>query len=179
MSKHLGALALIATLLVPAIAAAQPAKPCQADAARLCAGIKPGGGRIWRCMKAKEAQLSAACKARIAQTRAELKDAQQACAADVQQHCAGIVPGAGRIVACLLGAEDKLTEGCRAKVAAGKARAAAGRKDRREAFRAFNKACGADIRTHCKGVPAGGGRILSCLKGAKAKLTPACQAALP
>lgn len=176
---HLRTLALAAVLLAPTLAGAQPAAPCKADAARLCAGVKPGAGRVWRCMKAHEAELSAACKANIAKTRGELADAHAVCGADVQQHCAGIVPGAGRIIACLLGAEDKVSAPCRTKLAQGKERVAAGRAGRKAALQEFNKACGADIRTHCKGIPAGGGRILSCLEGAKAKLTPACQAVLP
>lgn len=37
--------------------------PCAADRQKFCAGVKPGGGAIIKCMKAHQADLSAACKA--------------------------------------------------------------------------------------------------------------------
>jgi hypothetical protein len=47
-----------------------PRAACQADAAKLCSGIQPGGGRIIGCLKQNEAQVSASCKEAIAKTRA-------------------------------------------------------------------------------------------------------------
>jgi len=38
--------------------------PCKADAEKLCAGIEPGEGRIVKCLKEHEAQVSPACKAK-------------------------------------------------------------------------------------------------------------------
>ena len=43
-----------------------PRIACKADAAKLCAGVQPGGGRTAACLKQNEAQVSAACKDAIA-----------------------------------------------------------------------------------------------------------------
>lgn len=40
-------------------------------------------------------------------------------------------------------------------------------------------ACKPDYGRFCSGVRPGGGRILQCLEGHAAELTPACRAALP
>jgi len=60
---------LIAALVVslpmagPAFAADQAAtQACRADFKKLCAGVKPGGGRGAECLKQHEADLSADCK---------------------------------------------------------------------------------------------------------------------
>jgi len=34
---------------------------CRADAARLCKGIQPGGGRIIKCLKAHENDITVGC----------------------------------------------------------------------------------------------------------------------
>jgi hypothetical protein len=47
-----------------------PRAACQADVAKLCPGIQPGGGRIMGCLKQNEAQLSASCKEAIAKGHA-------------------------------------------------------------------------------------------------------------
>jgi Cysteine rich repeat len=40
---------------------------CAADAQKLCSGIEPGGGRILRCMREHQAELSPDCQAALAQ----------------------------------------------------------------------------------------------------------------
>jgi hypothetical protein len=35
---------------------------CQADADRLCAGLKPGGGQIFLCLKTQESKTSSQCR---------------------------------------------------------------------------------------------------------------------
>jgi hypothetical protein len=39
----------------------------------------------------------------------------------------------------------------------------------------LRSACGADVRSICGGVPAGGGRIVQCLATNAAQLSPACK----
>jgi hypothetical protein len=59
--------------------AAQPAPPaavpaevrsaCEADVAKLCAGIQPGGGRILQCLAQHKSEVSDACKQAVAKAR--------------------------------------------------------------------------------------------------------------
>lgn len=86
---------------------------CKADIKEFCQGIKPGGGRIWACLKSNEDRLSRDCKDHIAQARERVKEFRQACRADMDKFCKGIVPGEGRIAACLKNHERELSETCR------------------------------------------------------------------
>jgi hypothetical protein len=51
--------------------------PCMADAARLCAGVEPGGGAQIACLKAHQEQLSPACKKKILQKKIEMKEQEE------------------------------------------------------------------------------------------------------
>jgi hypothetical protein len=111
----LAALALCALLVAGAEAPAAQG-PCADDVAKYCKDVKPGGGRLARCLKDNEKQLSPACKASIEDSREKAKEAHQACADDVQKHCKGVKPGQGRIVKCLKEHEKDLSPECKAKL---------------------------------------------------------------
>jgi Cysteine rich repeat len=40
---------------------------CQSDMQQFCAGVDPSGGRVARCLKRHESELSSTCKAELAQ----------------------------------------------------------------------------------------------------------------
>jgi len=88
--------------------------PCADDIAKLCKDIKPGGGRLAKCIKEHEKELSPACAASIKETRKKLEDAHQACADDVQKFCKDVKPGQGRIVNCLREHQKDLSPTCQA-----------------------------------------------------------------
>ncbi len=44
---------------------------CGQDVARLCPGVKPGGGRILACFKEKAAELSPGCRTALQQAQAQ------------------------------------------------------------------------------------------------------------
>jgi hypothetical protein len=90
--------------------------------------------------------------------------AQDACKADAEKLCKGIVPGAGRIVACLKSHENELSPACKEKLAAEEAR-----------FEQVKEACQPDAEKFCKAIAPGGGRIAACLKAHESDLSPACQ----
>jgi hypothetical protein len=97
------------------------------------------------------------------------------CAPEIIAHCSTVRPGAGRIVACLVAHEDKISPRCRIT-----AYLASGDLDERlKALRGPAKTCSADILQYCSDVPAGGGRIYDCLKANKSTLTDACRALVP
>lgn len=86
---------------------------CKADIKEFCKGIKQGDGRIQACLKSNEDRLSQDCKDHIAQVRERAKEFHQACKADVNKFCKGIVPGKGRIASCLKSHEAELSDTCR------------------------------------------------------------------
>jgi hypothetical protein len=87
---------------------------CKPDVEKFCKDIKPGGGRIWTCLKSHEAELSQPCSDHMAMAREKGKELHQACKADVKKFCKGIPRGKGRIVSCLKSHEAELTEPCKA-----------------------------------------------------------------
>ena len=61
--RILVALAVGAVLSLGSAASAQDA--CRAEAEKFCAGMKPGEGKLLKCLQGHEADLSDACKARL------------------------------------------------------------------------------------------------------------------
>ena len=96
---------------------AQAAPSCKADVAKFCPQVQPGGGRIAQCLKQNEAQLSAPCQERIKMVAAQLHEVKEACADDLQQYCASVKVGGGRVAQCLKQHKDKLSAECKTEIA--------------------------------------------------------------
>ena len=78
MQKSLSMTALficLAALTQPVYADGKSAlrAACKQDVQTYCKGIRPGGGRIVKCMKEHKSQISSTCKSAIAQAKAERK----------------------------------------------------------------------------------------------------------
>jgi hypothetical protein len=103
--------------IATAASAAETARPCRDDAARLCADVKPGRGAIARCLKGHAGELSPACKDNMAKAKKKAKErakeVKEACRDDAQRLCEGIKPGGGKIVQCLKQHEAELTAECK------------------------------------------------------------------
>ena len=138
-------------------------KPCAEDVAKLCPGVKPGGGRIAKCLQGQVDQISAACKARIEQA----KEVHQACMADAKKFCSDIPPGAGRVAVCVQQHEAELSQTCRAHLQQVRAR-----------FNEVKEACRDDAAKFCSNVPPGRGRVAVCLHEHVGDLSNACRAQL-
>jgi hypothetical protein len=67
----LSALALSASVAMAAdqAPATSARASCKGDAATLCPGVQPGGGRVAACLKQNEAKVSPACKDALAKAR--------------------------------------------------------------------------------------------------------------
>ena len=156
---------ILAALLIAAT------HPCMQDAQKLCAGVKPGGGRVAACLKSHEKDLSAECRAKRADFREDLREARDACAGDAEKLCKGIPPGRGRLAACLKSHESELTPECRA---AGQQLRGQGGGDMREKM----QACRGDAQKLCKDVPRGGGAVARCLADHQGELSQPCRDAL-
>jgi len=106
-----------ATLLLGGFAAhAAPsamAKACAKDIKTVCAGVKPGGGKLKDCVKSHYNDLSADCQVAIVRTAA----VGRACKADVKQFCADVKPGKGAIPDCIKSHASEVSDGCKEAMA--------------------------------------------------------------
>lgn len=65
------AIALFAlSAAAPAFAQSDVRQACRDDVKQLCAGVRPGGGRIKQCLKDNAAKVSDGCKQAILAARA-------------------------------------------------------------------------------------------------------------
>ena len=92
---------------------------CANDIKKYCKTVTPGEGRMIYCMQAHEDKISASCMFELGeaatgvQTTADaLKDAVIACKAEIIGVCGKIVPGQGRLAACLLSNKSTASSDC-------------------------------------------------------------------
>jgi hypothetical protein len=130
---------------------------------------------------------------------AQVAAIRSACRSDYQKTCAGVPTGGAAALNCLETNKSKLSTSCQQAVSAasgGGATPASGpasgpaavapaeapapalvlrpMRPREELF-VLRSACGGDVRALCGGIPVGGGRILQCLVGQAASLSPDCR----
>ncbi len=67
--------------------------PCADDAQKFCKDVRPGGGRIAKCLKEHEEDLSSACKQQIVEVKKRVHEFREACDDDVLRLCARVKPG--------------------------------------------------------------------------------------
>lgn len=89
--------------------------PCAADARKFCGDVQPGQGRIGKCMKAHEAELSPACQEGMKARAEKAEKVREDCKPDVEKFCKGIAPGGGRILSCLRARQAELAPACAAE----------------------------------------------------------------
>ncbi|MBV1696652.1 MAG: hypothetical protein KGP27_19495 [Hyphomicrobiales bacterium] len=161
----MAALALSVTVMRPAAAQQDVAAgiaACRGDVKQFCAGVEPGAGRLVKCLGDNAAKLTPACadvvRARTAATPAQGQQAQ-AQPAPGQPAPTPPAPAPGQ-------------QGQAPTSPPPPPAAAAPAADRPM------QACRGDVATLCKGIEGGGGKRLACLRENRAKVTPACGAAL-
>lgn len=91
------------------------------------------------------------------------------CATDAAQVCPGLPAGGGRLWACLLRNQFRLSSPCQQSLAEVQRRASE-----------FNADCAGDVYRFCPTTRAGGGRILECLSGyvGRGELSTNCEEAV-
>jgi hypothetical protein len=88
--------------------------PCKADIEKFCKDVKPGQGRIVKCLQAHENELSPACKNEIAAEKEKTKEFINSCKPDAEKFCKDVRPGGGRIIHCLKQHQSELSPNCQA-----------------------------------------------------------------
>jgi len=97
-------------------AAAQGTGPCAEDVAKLCSDVRPGGGRIARCLKANKSEITQACKDHLGEAGEKVQEVSSACEDDTFKFCKHVRAGRGRLLRCLKRHQGELSEACNAKV---------------------------------------------------------------
>ena len=144
---------------------------CKADKEKFCKDVQPGDGRIMQCLAENKASLSAECAKKVEGFN---NGFQKACGADLQKFCANVDKGKGRRLKCLNDKSASLSPECKSKLDEFKA-AHQGKAEERKQFK---EACKADVKTHCKNVPHGQGRVVACLREKQSSISSGCQAEL-
>ena len=113
------AFALLAAALATGAVAQAGAKkgegPCAEDAKKFCGNERPGGGRIAKCMKSHESELTPSCQSAIKAAEQRIQEVREECKGDAEKFCKGIRPGQGRILACLKSHQSELAPACAAE----------------------------------------------------------------
>ena len=147
--------------------------PCAADVKRLCADVKPGSAGLAACLRQNQPRLSPACREKVdadaLRAKRLIEGFGRACRSDIEQLCAGVEPGGGRVFGCLAQHQFELSSTCEPEVS--RISEAKGR------VAAVRKACTADVERLCQGVPPQAGPLLECLQANETRLSTDCNAA--
>jgi hypothetical protein len=87
----------------------------------------------------------------------------QACGPEIQQHCAGVEPGEGRLRACVKENFAGFSEPCKRAMLSSVA---------------VVRACKSDVQRTCPDIQPGGGRIQACMKDHFAEYSDSCKQAI-
>jgi hypothetical protein len=104
--RTLVALIVGIVLSVAGPAAAQDA--CRAEADKFCKDMKPGEGKLLKCLQGHEAEVSDACRARL-----NTINQFMACVEDIMHFCPGEVPVGGEAIKCLRLHDTDLSTACK------------------------------------------------------------------
>jgi len=127
---------------------------CRSDYPKVCAGVPTGGAPALQCLEKNKSKLSAGCEKAVAAA----SGGGGALATGAPAAAATAAPGAAPAAAAAAPTVIVLRP----------------MRPREELF-VLRSACGADVRTLCAGVAAGGGRIVQCLATQAAAISPACK----
>ena len=122
--------ALAATILFGVNASAQEdlieylVSSCESDIETYCSQVTPGDGRMLHCAAAHEDKLSGQCRyalyraaSILEQMTVALNYLASSCQTEIRDYCSDVMPGEGRILACLEGQEEGIGDACRTAIA--------------------------------------------------------------
>ena len=141
---------------------------CKDDAAKLCAGVEMGAGKLARCLRLHDNDLSELCKNALA-AAADKKAAGTSAAA------ATPAPAAEPSMGDMKGGMHGDMKGDMHGGMHGDMKAGMGAPHEWGAMKDMHKSCAADVGKFCKDVPPGHGRVAVCLNEHSGDLAPACK----
>ena len=100
--------------------------------------------------------------------------ALQACQPEIEAYCSQVTPGGGRILACFVAHEDKISGQCGWALY----EAMAAFEDFANAVSYVATSCWDDVVEHCAEVEMGEGRVATCLLENQEEVTPECKQAM-
>ena len=122
----IGLLILGAVLLLVTPAMAQEGliesvvKGCKAELEKYCSNVTPGEARVLACLYAHGDKLSGRCEYALYDAAVQLERAVAAlaytvneCSDDLEQYCAGVEAGEGRLLECLQKNVSKVSNRCK------------------------------------------------------------------
>ncbi len=120
MKRHvlMAAIALVVGWWGLASTASAQQRACADDVQKFCKDVKPGGGRIIRCLEEHRSELSDGCKKQLEADKTRMQGQGPGggpCKADAEKLCKGIEPGGGRIAKCLDEHTADLSAECKAQ----------------------------------------------------------------
>jgi len=99
------------------------ANGCKAEIENYCGQVTPGQGRVLACLYAHGDKLSAKCEYALFDAAVQLERAVAAlsyvaneCDSDLEEFCASIEPGEGRLLQCLEKNDKKVSNRCKQAV---------------------------------------------------------------
>jgi hypothetical protein len=104
----------------------------------------------------------------------EMHDVKYACREELATFCKGVVPGRGRILACLYAFEEKVSDGCATAVLEGPGVL----EQVFEYLASAVTACTEDLKKFCADVKPGGERMRACIRKNESAVSPRCKDAL-
>jgi hypothetical protein len=158
---------------VVTIPVAHAADLCAADVRQFCPDVQLGSARVSSCLRENLDRLSSTCREKLGadalRAKKFIEEFGRACRPDLEQFCASVEPGGGRVFGCLAQHQLELSSSCQTEVTR--------ITEARERVTAVRAACTADVESLCQGVPPQAGPILECLKANEARLSSGCNAA--
>lgn len=103
-----------------------------------------------------------------------LEATAKACQSELEDYCADVTPGEGRLLACLYAHGDKLSGQCEY----GLYDAAVQLERAVAALTYVVNECADDLEAHCQDVQAGEGRLLQCLDSKGEEVSQRCRTAI-
>jgi len=164
--KACAVLFVVSALMLPCVLAAPDALawPCQEDIRKFCKDVVPGSGRLDRCLREHQDEISLECREVRLGIKEKVTGFIDECAGDMKKFCGNVPGGDARIARCLKEHEAKLSPECRARA-----------KGLKELMGRGNP-CYGDQEEFCGDVVPGQGRILECMLEYRPDLSDGCNA---